>query len=169
MATAWPRLKKLDFNWQKKTAYTSFPLSHLADIVAEFPELEELGALFDYNTNDSEGHLLPTYEPSSAPCHPPRLQKLRLGWSRLPGYKRNRDSMAQFLARVCPPGLRIERMCLEGTTNDPVRLTGKEKITTAGRDVDPEWDALFQKIEELQGGVRIWVGKIPEESDGVWF
>ncbi|KAG8903032.1 hypothetical protein FRC01_009359, partial [Tulasnella sp. 417] len=48
MAKAWPELKKLRFNWKKVTSYTFLPLSHLADIVAEFPELEDLEASFYY-------------------------------------------------------------------------------------------------------------------------
>lgn len=77
--------------------------------------------------------------------------------------------MARFFAEIFTPGLRIERICPEGLDEDPSLLPERENMAMRGRDVDPEWDALFQKIEELHGGVRIWVGTIPEDGNGVWF
>lgn len=79
-----------------------------------------------------------------------------------------------FMAAVCPPGLHIQHSDLkdlgpQSGIKDKVRWVDVEGIAKAGRDVDYRWDALFRKIEELHGGVNVWVGSIPEQDDGVWF
>ncbi|KAG9027879.1 hypothetical protein FS837_004150, partial [Tulasnella sp. UAMH 9824] len=175
MARAWPKLKKLDLNWRRPGSDNYLSLPCLEYIGAAFPELEDLGALFRYEPDDEPLLLTNRLPSSSSPSHLSHLQKLRLGGSPLPELQDQRDSMAQFLANACPPGLRVERRGPEVSTGGLEVATGglevaeREKISMRGRDVDPEWDALFQKIEELQGGVRIWVGSIPEDREGVWF
>ncbi|KAG9027880.1 hypothetical protein FS837_004151 [Tulasnella sp. UAMH 9824] len=161
MATAWPKLKKLNLDWDTIASLErmSFYLSRLANIVATFPELEHLEVLLVYSAQ--EGTLLPTFQPSPEQ-RPSRLRKLRFGNLRLPKSQDQRDSVARFLAGVLPPGLRIDREA-------PFQLVEQEKVAGTGRDIDPEWDALFRRIEEIHGGVRIWVGSIPKDIDGVWF
>ncbi|KAG8975510.1 hypothetical protein FRC05_005579 [Tulasnella sp. 425] len=149
--------------------FRRFQLSLLADIISSFSELEELGAEFRC---DLDEHSLPdSSHLSSLLIRGSRLRKLRLGLSSLRGAEQQRDTMARFIAAVCPPGLHIARSYLKppsGNWGDLLWVEA-EGITVAGRDADPEWDDLFQKIEELHGGVKIWVGSIPEEDDGVWF
>ncbi|KAG8903031.1 hypothetical protein FRC01_009358, partial [Tulasnella sp. 417] len=165
---AWPKLKKLNLNWSTGPRQcNSFPYSRLAEIVATFPELEDLEACLYYGSQYET--LLDTCQAWPEHCRPSCLQKLRLGESVLPRSQIHRDSVAQFLARVLPPGLRIDRSDHKVPTQDPVRLATREKARAMRRDFDPEWDELFRKIEELHGGVQIWVGSIPEDSDGVWF
>ncbi|KAG8909398.1 hypothetical protein FRC01_006965 [Tulasnella sp. 417] len=151
MAKAWPELKKLKFNWKRRVPYTLLPLSHLADIVAAFPELEDLEASFYYKVNDDRPL---TNQLAPAHARPSRLRKLWLGMSPLPESQTHRECIAQFLALALPPGLRIESQC------HPAQ---------PGNNFGPEWDALIRRIEEFHGGVRIRDGSIPEDSDGVWF
>ncbi|KAG8946890.1 hypothetical protein FRC04_011317 [Tulasnella sp. 424] len=185
MANAWPKLKKLGFKCRPPTTYSEFvfhsvypsvrriPLSRLADIISGFSELEELGADFFYDLNEGSG--LPVSFHSPAPLRRGScLRKLRLGRSYLPRSEEERDMMGMFMAAVCPPGLHIQHSDLkdlgpQSSIKDKVRWVEVEGIAKAGRDVDYRWDALFRKIEELHGGVKIWVGSIPEEDDGVWF
>ncbi|KAG9046177.1 hypothetical protein FS837_004932, partial [Tulasnella sp. UAMH 9824] len=167
MGRAWPNLKKLDLN-RGGGRCTQLPFSHLADIGFAFPQLEDLSALFHYDKEEET--LPPTYRLSSEHRRHSRLRKLRLSpYSHPPRSESERDLVARFLAQALPPGLRIDRKNYEPPTLDPVVLEKREKAAATGRDIDPEWDALFLQIEELQGGVRIWVGSIPEDSDGVWF
>lgn len=163
MAKARPKLKKLNLNWKKGSSDNYLPLSCLVDIGAAFPELEDLGTLFSYADNEP---FLPTDQLPSVLHRPSRLRKLRLGGTFLPERHDQRGWMARLFAEILTPGLRIERICPEGSDGDLVLSQEREKI---GRDVEPEWDALFQQIEELHGGVRIWVGSIPEDGDGAWF
>ncbi|KAG8909397.1 hypothetical protein FRC01_006964 [Tulasnella sp. 417] len=165
---AWPKLKKLNLNWSTGLRRcNSFPYSRLAEIVATFPELEDLEARLYYGSQYET--LLNTYQAWPEHCRPSCLQKLRLGESVLPESQIHRDSVAQFLARLLPPGLRIDRSCHKVSTQDPVLLAAREKARAMRRDFDPEWDDLFRKVEELHGGVQIWVGSIPGDEDGVWF
>ncbi|KAG8910477.1 hypothetical protein FRC01_006313 [Tulasnella sp. 417] len=169
MGKAWPMLKKLDHSWnpERSSIRTYISISYLADVVAAFPELEELGVFFYYDSE--EDTRLHTSSPWPEQRRLTRLQKLRLSNSLLPESPSDRDLVAQFLARLLPPGLRIDRSYRPDFTWDPVLSAEREKVIAAGRDVDPEWATLFRRIEELHGGVRIWVGSIPEDSDGVWF
>lgn len=145
MAKAWPGLKKLSFHSGVDGPRTSFPLSLLADIVAEFPELDDLEASF-YLTESRMDDLLTNLPLSAQYGCPSSLRKLRLSISSPPKSQTHRDLVAEFLARALPPGLRIESWYL-----------------------GPEWRALLRRVEELHGGVRLRVGSIPEENDGVWF
>ncbi|KAG9021699.1 hypothetical protein FS837_007053 [Tulasnella sp. UAMH 9824] len=167
MGQAWPKLKKLHCSWSSGRSRIYLPLSHLADAMAAFPELEELGGYFYYA--EEEETLLRNHQPWSEEGRPLRLQKLRLGRSPLPASQDHRDLVAQYLAGVLPPGLRIERTYSPGIPLDEAQLAEAGKAAAMGRDFEPGWDALFRKIEELQGGVQIWVGRIPGDSEGVWF
>ncbi|KAG8975508.1 hypothetical protein FRC05_005577 [Tulasnella sp. 425] len=183
MATAWPKLKKFGFKCSIRMTELGIlldsldpsrwriPLSRLADIISGCPELEELGAEFFYDLNEDSRP--PVFSHSSSPMScGSRLKKLRLGRSSLPGSEAERDAMGAFMAAVCPPGLHIQRSYLKPSPRGRGGMIPRVEavgIAVAGRDVEPEWDALFQKIEELHGGARIWVGSIPEEDDGVWF
>lgn len=167
MGQAWPKLKKLGLSWGTSRSSEYLPLSCLADIGVAFPELEDLSASFSYAPDDEP--LLQTEQvpSSSARCPLPRLQKFRFGGFPLPERQDQQDSIARFLADVLPPGLRVERFPYRppiAIYPDPAR--GMRKA--AGRDVDPEWDFVFQKIEEIHIGVRIWVGLLPADGGSVW-
>ncbi|KAG8946887.1 hypothetical protein FRC04_011314 [Tulasnella sp. 424] len=156
MARAWPTLKKLGIKCRPLMAGPGLPfdrqspgrwrtpLSRLADIISEFSELEDLDAHFFYDLGQRLGS---------------SLQKLRLGFSALPTSKAELDAMGMFMAAVCPPGLHIHH-------SYPKDM---QRFVRAGRDVGHRWDDLFQKIEELHGGVKVRVGCILEEDDGMWF
>ncbi|KAG8911791.1 hypothetical protein FRC01_005520 [Tulasnella sp. 417] len=168
MAEAWPKLRSLNVHfWRTEAGQIHYPLPRLAEIVLGFPELEELDMAF--HCYGPERDVILADQRVSERCQPPRLKKLKLEDSILPGSPSEYELMAQFLARVCSPGLRIERMYRAKRTGGSVPLAETEKLVTMGRDPNPDWDAVFQKVEELHGGVRIWVGHIPEDSDGVWF
>ncbi|KAG9046176.1 hypothetical protein FS837_004931 [Tulasnella sp. UAMH 9824] len=166
MSRAWPNLKKLDLH-RGRAKYAQLPFSRLADVVSVFPQVEELSASFHYKEGDET--LLSTYQLSSEHRRPSRLRELWFRNCRPPKSESERDLVARVLARVLPPGLRIDREYYLPPTRNPVELEEREKAVATRRDVDPKWDALFRQIEELQGGVRIWVGPILEDSNGVWF
>ncbi|KAG9023972.1 hypothetical protein FS837_005548 [Tulasnella sp. UAMH 9824] len=168
MSEAWPKLKKLDLLLATIRSNDSFPLTSLADIGVAFPELEDLSASFFYAPNDEPPLRSDQALSSCTRCPLSRLKKLRLGKLPLPERQDQQDSMARFLADVLPPGLRIERKPhgAELSNFDPL---AKAKTAMTGRDADPKWDSVFQRVEELHGGVRIWVGMIPDDSGNVWF
>ncbi|KAG8946892.1 hypothetical protein FRC04_011319 [Tulasnella sp. 424] len=182
MASAWPKLKKLGFKCSmpmiEPRIYVDtlvpsrwrIPLSRLADIISGFSELEELCAEFFYDLNEESRPPVSSHSSSPIRCGS-RLRKLRLGRSTLPRSK-ERDTMGVYMAAFCPPGLRIQRSYLKPPPQGRgimIPWVEAEGIAVAGRDADPQWNSLFQKMEDLHGGASIWVGSIPEEDDGVWF
>ncbi|KAG9027101.1 hypothetical protein FS837_004373, partial [Tulasnella sp. UAMH 9824] len=146
MAKAWPKLKKLNLNWGAGGKRIYHPFSYLADMLSAFPQLEELDATFYYRTEEES--LLSTHPSSSEQRPPSRLERLRLGYDNLPGLQSKRDSIARFLARILPPGLRVDRVPRNVVFNipipDPVQVAEEEKAAATGRDIDPQWDALFR-------------------------
>ncbi|KAG8946894.1 hypothetical protein FRC04_011321 [Tulasnella sp. 424] len=178
MANAWPKLKKLGFDVADDPRGRLFdhfnprarriPFSCLADIVAAFPEVEQLGVVVFCDLD--EANPLSVSRSSSPLRCPSKLRKLRFNRFSLPKSKEQQETMARFMAAVCPAGLRVERM--PNLVQAPVLLPvdpAVQAVVVEGRDSDPEWDALFQRVEELHGGVKVWVGSIPEEDNDVWF
>ncbi|KIO28465.1 hypothetical protein M407DRAFT_230395 [Tulasnella calospora MUT 4182] len=168
MTKAWPGLKKLGFSPGREEGRCSFPLSFLADIVAGFLELKDLEASF-YQIELARDDLLNNLPSPARYSCPSSLRTFRIGMSSPPEFQTHRDSMAEFLARILPPGLRIESRCHPAHLEERIMLSGRKWVVAPEENFGPKWRAILRRIEELHGGVRLRVGSIPEENDAVWF